>query len=150
MFKFSRSKHLNLAKVYQKTKNLFNDIDLVKKRRRRRRLFKFFKYFCFSVLALFFIAIIILATVFLNLKQVYQEALTGKNNLEGAVSFTKAQNFKQALTFSKLASNNFNSSIRPSFSSRRLWEVLMLLKFLLLQVYISIYISFLYSFKSSY
>jgi len=111
MFKLSKSKHLNLAKIYKETKNLFNEIPLVKKRRRRRRIFKFLKYFSISIIIVCAAFIIIFATSFLNLKQVYQEAIAGKNNLEKAVNFTRQQDFKEALVFSKLASSNFNISI---------------------------------------
>jgi len=111
MFRLSKSKHINLAKIYEQAEDLISDIPLVKRRRRRRRIFKFLKYFSYSILALFLIIIIAFAAHFLSIRQIYQEALAGKNNLEQAVYLAKKQNFEQSLIFSRLASDNFNFSI---------------------------------------
>ena len=111
MFHFSKSKHINLKDLRQTADNLIGQIPPVKKRRRLDLSYKILKYFCLVIVFLFFLSLVLLLSQILNLKQIYDQASLGKNNLEQAVAFAKQDDFKQAVNLAKRAENNFNFSI---------------------------------------
>lgn len=111
MFHFSKSKHINLKDLRQTADNLIGQIPPVKKRRRLGLSYKILKYFCLAIVFLFFLSLVLLLSQILNLKQIYDQASLGKNNLEQAVAFARQDDFKQAVNLAKRAENNFNFSI---------------------------------------
>ncbi len=111
MFHFSKSKHINFKDLHQEADGLIGHIPPVKKRRRLNLSYKILKYFFLAIIYLFLLLFILLLTQVFNLKQVYDQAMHGKANLEQAVVFAKQDNFSQAAKLAKLAESNFNISI---------------------------------------
>ena len=111
MFYFSKSKHLNFAKLHQEFYNLTGLILPIKKRRRLRMIYKILKYFCLATCALFLFFLILSAAEIISLKQIYDQALSGKLNLDQAVVLAGRNDFSQAVVLAKAAENNFNFSL---------------------------------------
>lgn len=123
MFKLSRSKHLNFANIYNQASDLIGQIPLVKKQRRRRRIFKILKYLSLILLSLVLLIIIILAGNFFNLKQIYDQAISGKNNLMQAASALKSEDFKSAAAASQLATSDFSSALSQIDQFKKNWLI---------------------------
>ena len=110
MFHLSQSKHIDLARIYEKGRNLAGSLPPIKKKR-EKKFFKFFK------ILLIFTAVIIIGLVLflvLNLasfKLIYANATAGKDNAEYAVSLIKEKNYVEANSFALLAQNNFQDAI---------------------------------------
>lgn len=111
MFNSSKSKHINFKDLEQAADNLIGRIPPVKQRRRLNLWYKTLKYFGGMVIFLFLLLLILLSSNILTLKQIYDQARLGENNLEQAVIFAKQNNFSQAAGLARLAENNFNSSV---------------------------------------
>ncbi|MFH1822820.1 MAG: DUF4012 domain-containing protein [Patescibacteria group bacterium] len=111
MFKFSKSKDINFANIYNKAENLINSIPAIKKRRRRKRIFKFFKFFSLGIIVFILLFIIIFSSQILNFKNIYQEVWSGKNDLEQAVNLVKRQEFSPAIVLTGRAETKFNNAI---------------------------------------
>lgn len=111
MFHFSKSKHINFAKLHQGFDSFTGRIPLVKKRRRLRLAYKILKYFCLSIIFLFLLLLISFSAQVLSLKQIYDQAISGKDNLEQAIAFSEKDNFRQAMALAGSAENNFNFSL---------------------------------------
>lgn len=111
MFHFSKSKYINFKDLYQAVDDLIGQMPPIKKRRRLNLSYKILKYFCFTIVFLFLLLLILLASQIFSLKQIYDQANQGKVNLEQAVIFAKQNDFSQAASLARHAENNFNFSI---------------------------------------
>lgn len=114
MFKLSKSKSINFAKIYNEVETIIGRIPVVKKRRRLRLFYKILKYFNYSIILLFLIILILFISQFLTIKKIYDDALAGKRNLEEAANLAKDQSFQQALILAKTSNINFNDAIFES------------------------------------
>ncbi len=123
MFKLSGSKHLNFANIYNQASDLIGQIPLVKKQRRRRRIFKILKYLSLILLSLVLLIIIFLASNFFNLKQIYDQTISGKNNLNQAAQALKSEDFKSAAAASQLATSDFSSALSQIDQFKKNWLV---------------------------
>ncbi|RLC39174.1 hypothetical protein DRH27_00335 [Candidatus Falkowbacteria bacterium] len=110
MFNLSKSKHVNFLKIYKKVKGVYKKIPVVKERKKRNFVFKLIKYFNFAVLFVFLAFLIFIGVNLVNLKLIYQNANTGKDNLEYAVALVNNKEFDRCLEFAKLAENNFKNA----------------------------------------
>jgi hypothetical protein len=108
---FNRKKHLDFLALQQTADGLIGKIPFVKKRRRLNFAYKIFKYLCLTAVFLFLLFLILVASQITDLKQIYNQASLGKNNLEQAVIFAKQNDFEEAAELAKLAEDNFNLSI---------------------------------------
>jgi len=111
MFKKFKIKSTNFKQLHEQADNIIGRIPPVKKRRRLNFAYKILKYLCLIIVVLFLLLLILLSSQISNLKQIYDQALTGKNNLEQAVIFAKQNDFDQTAELAKLAEDNFNFSI---------------------------------------
>lgn len=111
MFNSSKSKHINFKDLEQAADNLIGLIPPVKQRRRLNLWHKILKYSAILAVFLFLLLLILLSANIFTLKQIYDQARLGENNLEQAVIFAKQNNFSQAAGLARLAENNFNSSV---------------------------------------
>ncbi|MDO9399095.1 MAG: DUF4012 domain-containing protein [bacterium] len=114
MFKKFFRKKINLAqleKLKEQAQDVFNNILLIKKKKRKNKVYKLIKYISWAILAFFVFFIIFLATNFFVIKQIYQETMSGKDTLEQAVVFIQMQNFDQAKALAQNSSNNFLKAI---------------------------------------
>ncbi|MFA5359440.1 MAG: DUF4012 domain-containing protein [Patescibacteria group bacterium] len=102
---------MNFKQLHEQADNIIGCIPLVKKRRRLNFAYKIFKYLCLTVVFLFLLFLILVASQITDLKQIYNQASLGKNNLEQAVIFAKQNDFEQAAELARLAEDNFNFSI---------------------------------------
>ncbi len=110
MFKHSKSKHPNFAKIYNAGQNFFNEIPAVKKRRKTRKYFKFIKIVSYAIIVLAVFVFVIVGTQFFRIEEIYANAMNGKNNLEKAMNFISQKDFNDAYTFSEGAVRNFQLS----------------------------------------
>ena len=81
---------------------------LNKKREKKIKIFRYFLYFILLVASLF---LLLLFLNFINIKYAYEEALSGKRNLEYSFSLFKEKKFNAALDFSLIAQKNFQKSL---------------------------------------
>lgn len=111
MFKHSGSKHIDLAKLYHKAEGIYNEIPVVKKKRKGFRIMSIFKISLTVVIIVF--AILILLSLFgaLELRSVYYSSMTGKDNAEYAVQLIKEKNYSSAKKFAVLAEENFEDAL---------------------------------------
>lgn len=75
-------------------------------------LLKFLKYALIIVIGLFFILIIILSSVYRNLRIAYSSGLTGKSQLTEAVGLAKNKDWDRALEKARTADESFNLAIK--------------------------------------
>lgn len=80
---------------------------------------KALKFFSYSILIVFFLAVLIFGAQFFNFFAIYKEAKAGKSDLEQAVFLAREQDFKGALIFSRKATDNFNSAIEMLKDARK-------------------------------
>lgn len=111
MFKLSKSKHINFAKVFAKARNIYDEIPFVRRRRKRNRVFKFLKYFSISIIILFLLLVIFLSVHFLNCKLIYQNVISGKKEAEYVMTLIKEKDYRSALKYAKMAENNFSIAV---------------------------------------
>lgn len=111
MFKFSKSKHIDLAMAYKSARNILNEIPAVKARKRKNLFIKTVMYVSYGVLALFFIALAVGGAHAVGLAEIYKEAKSGKYNLEQAMLLAETQDFKQAFILAGKAKDDFAAAI---------------------------------------
>lgn len=111
MFKLSKGKHINLAKIYKKSNNLIDLIPFFKKRRRRKKIFKLLKYLIISFVGFFLVIIILFGNSIINLTYAYRETLNGENNLKYTAKLIKKQEFVNAIIYSTKAKKNFSTAL---------------------------------------
>lgn len=111
MFYRSKSKNIDFLKLYGTSVRVFNKIPFVKKRRNNRLIFKFFKIFAWSFIIFFILIIVAGAVNFLNIKTIYSEAITGKENIDYALVLFKERKYEQSAGFSEMADNNFANAL---------------------------------------
>jgi hypothetical protein len=111
MFKKFKIKNINFKQLHEQADNIIGHIPPIKKRRSLKLSYKILKYFCLTIIFLFLLFLILTISQIANLKQIYSNALEGKNNLEQAVIFAKQNDFEQAAKLSNIAESNFNLSI---------------------------------------
>lgn len=114
MFKLSKSKHPNFAKIYREVDYLIGGIPIIKKRRRMRRLMKMLKYFSLFILAVFFLAIVFSLSQFGKINKIYSEAQKGKSNLEFGLLAVKEENFTRGKAFAVAGSENFSAALNKN------------------------------------
>ncbi|MFH1233068.1 MAG: DUF4012 domain-containing protein [Patescibacteria group bacterium] len=123
MFKIFYRGKIDFVKLEKQAQDVFNRILLVKKIKRRNNIYKLIKYLSLIILAVFIFVIIFLAINFFAIKQIYQETMSGKDNLEQAVAFMQMQNFSQAKIFAKNSSNNFLTAINRAEQFKNSWII---------------------------
>ncbi|MCK4540282.1 DUF4012 domain-containing protein [Candidatus Parcubacteria bacterium] len=111
MFYRGKSKNIDFLKLYGASVRAFNEIPFVKRRGKNRLIFKFFKIFTWSFIVFFILIIAVGAINFLNIKTVYSEAITGKENIDYALVLFKEKKYEQSARFSELAENNFANAL---------------------------------------
>jgi len=117
MFKIFSQKKINFVQ------DAVQKVFLIKKNKKESKIYKIIKYLCLAILAIFVFFIIFLAANFFAVKQIYQETILGKNNLEQAVAFTQMQNFSQAKIFAKSSSINFLTAITGAEQLKDSWLI---------------------------
>ncbi len=117
MFKLSKSKSINFAKLYDNVGDLFHIIPRIRKRRRKRIIYKFLKYFFLGLLGLLVFIVIFFGKFLLAGESIYSSVKIGKSDLEQAVALIEKQEFKEAIIFSAQAEESFN------FASGRLLNI---------------------------
>ncbi|MFH0856696.1 MAG: DUF4012 domain-containing protein [bacterium] len=73
---------------------------------------KFIKYFFYTSLILLLLLIINFSACPFIIKQIYDEALLGKDYIEGSIYFAKEQKFNQAVITAAAAQNNFSAAVQ--------------------------------------
>ena len=112
MFKNLFRKKINFAQLKKQAQDVFNNIPIIKENKRKNKIYKIIKYISYVILAFFVFFIIFFVVNFFAIKQIYQETMFGKDNLEQAVVFTQMQNFNQAKKLAQNSSNNFLKAIK--------------------------------------
>jgi len=107
MFKFSKSRHPDLAKVDRQASDLYESLPMVKNGRRKNILVSTFKTIAYLVLFLILIFVIFLGSQTLAIRAAVNQALGGKKNLESAAAEIRAQNFRPAIFSAVAAEENF-------------------------------------------
>ncbi len=110
MFHLSKSHHVNFLKIYYGAKHLYDEIPLIKKKRRRRKFFRLFKY-----LAIFFVLFIFLFAIFIGkhiaeTKDFYRALMAGKEHMLSAVAMLRAGEYEQAAASADLAEKSFSQA----------------------------------------
>lgn len=107
MFKLSKSKNPNLARIYERADDLYQSLPMVKRARRNKILVTTFKTLAYLVLALILLFVIFLGSQTLAIRAAVNSALDGKKNLESAAAAIRAQNFRPAILSAVAAEENF-------------------------------------------
>ncbi len=102
---------INFKNLHDSADSLIGAIPAVKKRRRLNSWRKILKYFCLILFFLFSLSAILILPQIAGVKEIYNHAIRGKNDLEQAVIFAKNDDFAQAARLADSAENNFNFSI---------------------------------------
>lgn len=110
MFKKRQKDSFNFLDSIDKVKNVYENLPPIKKRRRKNIIYKMLKFFVWAFVSFFVLFFIFLLLSSVNLFNVFKEARNGKNNVEQAVYFAKAKDFKTANDYSKLATYNFSQA----------------------------------------
>lgn len=111
MFKLSKSHNLNLLKVYNKVKYIYDDALIFKRRQRREKIFKYLTRISFALVALSVLFAIIISRYLINFYFVHKEAIAGKEAVEKAVSLLEEKNNETAFYYSRIAGINFENSL---------------------------------------
>lgn len=111
MFKNFLRKKIDFTQLEGQTRNIFDKIFLIKKKKKRNKIHKLIKYLSLIIFAVFVFFIIFLAINFFAIKQIYNATMSGKNNLEQAIVFSQTQNFDQAEISAQYSNNNFLMAI---------------------------------------
>lgn len=110
MFKLSGSNHPNLLLVYEKARKIYDENFLLEKRRKRRKLFRNIRRFSIGIITIFCLISFYLMAHLINLYHIQKEAMSGKKNIDEAITLLERQENESALYYSKLAKNNFELS----------------------------------------
>ncbi|MDD4333007.1 MAG: DUF4012 domain-containing protein [Patescibacteria group bacterium] len=106
---FSRKKRINISGIEEKIEKFAANIPLVKERRRRNKIANFLKYFSLGIIISLAVFVIVVSVLFFSFRDIYYQAIEGKNNLETALAFAQSGNFNQSQIFSQNAEKNFNN-----------------------------------------
>lgn len=110
MFKYSKSRHLNFAKIYKKAEKIYHNLPPIKKRRKHNLVLKIIKYLSYFVVVLFSLFLVFLLVNFFDLKHAYQKALNGKANAEYAIGLLQEKEYIESGSFAELAEADFKES----------------------------------------
>jgi hypothetical protein len=111
MFYLSKSKHIDFRKLHNQADSLIGLIPAIKKRRRLNKIYKIIKFFVVCFLALLLIAFILLFTQALGFKQIYDQAVSGKADLEQAIILSQQNKFTEAVISAETAEKKFDAAI---------------------------------------
>ena len=84
---------------------------LSEKRKKKEIFFNIIKYLSYIIIFFALSLLILLIFNFVNIKTAYEEALSGKKNLEYSIILLKESDFNSALEFSKIAQGNFQEAL---------------------------------------
>lgn len=111
MFKFSKSKHVDFAKLYYKFENVYNQLPQIKKAKRKKIIFKTLKFLSFFFIGTAALLIIFFGVHIFSLKEIYTQSIQGKIQLEQAVLKAETQDFEGSAASAVQASNKFNAAL---------------------------------------
>lgn len=111
MFQNSKSKYIDFSKLLDKAHEVYDDLPPVKRRRKRRLFFKIIKYFSLIFAALLILIFVIIGVNFINLKTIFQEVISGKDNLEYSVLLINEHDYNGGREFAVQANYNFNNAL---------------------------------------
>lgn len=111
MFRISGSKNPDLLSVYHKASKVFDEGFIFRKRKRRERLFRYLRRLSVAIITVSCLILLYFSVHFVNFKVMYRESLEGKTNIEKAIASADVNENQSAIYFSKLAQNNFDTSL---------------------------------------
>jgi hypothetical protein len=111
MFKLSGSNHPNLLLVYEKARKIYDKNFISEKKKKRKRVFRFLRRFSMGVIVVCSLIFFYFSIHAINFYFIHKEAVTGKSNIEEALSLFSAQKTESAQYYSQLANDNFELSL---------------------------------------
>jgi len=111
MFKLSGSEHPNLLRVYENASKVFDEGLIFRKRKKRERIYRFLRRLSIGIITVSGIIIFLLAVDIANFRIIQSESVQGKINIEKAISLLEKNDNKSAIYYSKMAQNNFGTSL---------------------------------------
>jgi hypothetical protein len=111
MFKHSRSKHINLAKLYHSAEGIYNNIPTIKQKKKSIRIKKLLKTVLFTMVFLLIVIVGFSLYGAMELRSVYYNAATGKSNAEYSAQLLKEKDYESAKKFAQLAESNFDDAL---------------------------------------
>jgi len=119
MFKRSKSKFIDFSKLADKAVDAYEGLPPVKKRRKMKIFIRTVKYASF-VFALFLLLVLgVIGVNYVSLKMIYQEAISGKDNIEYSVLLITEQDYSGAREFATQANYNFADGLELLEEYRR-------------------------------
>lgn len=125
MFKLSKSKRLNLAKIYHSASDSLASFPFIAAARRRKRFLKIIKIFSYGLLLAAFVFIIFFARELILFKNFYGRAQAGRQNFKQALALSEASDWPAARLAASQASADFSfandslSELRQNFIFKR-------------------------------
>jgi hypothetical protein len=118
MFIKKKKKTIDFLNGHASVEALAEALHLHQKHSNRRPFRAFFKYLGISILVLFVLAIIAAGVLFFRFKNIYNLALSGKNNLQSSLTSAQNKNFSAMGNESLSAENSFTELARELESLR--------------------------------
>ena len=107
MFKLSKTNKLDLLGIYKKAKHLYDDVPIIRRKRRQMIIFKVLKYFSYAVLVVFIVCVVLFFMYYKDFRLFYNTAVAGKNNIEKSVELILTGEYKEGNNMAVLAQENF-------------------------------------------
>jgi hypothetical protein len=111
MFKLSKDNKLDFLLIHKKSRHIYDDVSFVKNWRFRARLFVFLKYFSIFVIFLAIVGLIFFISYFKDIKAFYENAMSGKDNIEKAVELILAEKYQEGGKMAALADEDFSLAV---------------------------------------
>ncbi|MFH1744963.1 MAG: DUF4012 domain-containing protein [bacterium] len=96
----------------RKIKDIINNIPFIKAKRNLYFVYYFLKLFCAIIVALFAVFLLVALIYSSQIKNIYDNAVAGKKNIDQAVFFVQEKQFAHAAEYAKSAEENFSFSAK--------------------------------------
>ena len=108
---FKKNNKIDFSRIEDKLEQSFNDLPMVKERKRMKYFYSITKWFGFFVLFILTILIVFIVINFFTFKNIYDVSINAKANLKNSLDLLKMQEFSESISSANLAKANFNEAV---------------------------------------
>jgi len=108
---FKKNNKIDFSRIEDKLEQSFNDLPMVKERKRMKYFYSITKWFGFFVLFILTILIVFIVINFFTFKNIYDVSINDKANLKNSLDLLKMQEFSESISSANLAKANFNEAV---------------------------------------